>query len=348
MLESIQQYGVLNSYIADFALDYGKRYGLETAWGYTADRKGVQIDNANDTKTFCIPILSGVVGSLADKMLPLSLADDIRLEFTLASNALGCRWAASGGSAWSIINFELELTIVELSDEGMRMVEQVTPFTEPIYIHGTSYKYYSSTLASGSNGQQSFLVPARYASLKSLAALPICATDQTDCAYANSSRSNPNFETYSWRVGSLMVPQKPVTLKNSNTTGGYAEAFTETLRAWHSLNSASAGSSVPMAYYQVANTIDATCGVIVRKDTDGSAGAMDLSYKNAFAIGQELETFANRGDVLLSGLNTLNLQCFFETTASTATSLGAYTLNFYAHYDHILVIEPTGLISVKY
>jgi hypothetical protein len=103
-----------------------------------------------------------------------------------------------------------------------------------------------------------------------------------------------------------------------------------------------------MAYYQVANTIDATCGVIVRLDTAGTAGAMDLSYKNAFALGQELETFANRGDVLLSGLNTLNLQCFFETTGSTATSLGSYTYNFYAHFDHIVILEPTGLLSVKF
>jgi hypothetical protein len=97
-----------------------------------------------------------------------------------------------------------------------------------------------------------------------------------------------------------------------------------------------------MAYYQVANTADATCGVIARLDTAGTAGAMDLS------LGQELETFANRGDVLLSGLNTLNLQCFAETTGSTATSLGAYTLHFVAHHDLIVILESTGLLSVKF
>ena len=71
------------------------------------------------------------------------------------------------------------------------------------------------------------------------------------------------------------------------------------------------------------------------------------SYKNGFAIAQELESFAQRSDVLLSGMNTLSSQVFFETQIGATAPTSAYTLDFYAWYDHIMVIDQ-GIISIKY
>jgi hypothetical protein len=151
-----------------------------------------------------MPILSGVIGVLNDKFLPLSLADDIRIEFTLNSATTGAVYAVTTGlTAWNVTNFELELNILELSDEGMSMVSSITPFTEPIYMHGSSYRHYSSTLAINSSGNQSFLVPARFASLKSLILCPrqnITTAANIAGTYTISSRVNPNIESYFWRV----------------------------------------------------------------------------------------------------------------------------------------------------
>lgn len=344
LLETIQNYDVLNSYISDFQLDYAKRYGLQTAYGCTADRIGTGIATGGTvSQTFCMPIVSGTVGCLNDKFLPLSLADDIRLEFTLNATAIAAVYSLTTTTvAWSITNFELELNILELSDEGMQMVSEVTPFTEPIYMHGTSYRHYSSTLATGSTGNQSFLVPARFASLKSLILCPRTSTTMSiSNAYSISSRVNPNIESYYWRIGSLIVPQKAVILK-STTSGGYAECYMENLRAWHSINNPNYAGSINMPYFNVAETVDAACNVVIPATTTNS-------YKNAFAIAQELESISNRNDVILSGCNTLNMQIFFEyQSVNSATTASAYTLDFFAMYDHILVLDQHGLLSVKF
>lgn len=342
MLESVQDYGVLMSYLTDFQLNTSQRAGLETAYGTTSNRQGVVLAGGGTVqKTFCMPILSGVVGCLNEKMLPLSLADDVRLEVSFATNTLGVVQAVASETDWSVINLELELNILELSDEGMRMVESFTPFTSPIYMHGTSFRHFSSTLANNSEGQQSMLVPARYASLKNLICLPRRSTEITSVtSHSLSSRVNPNIETYWWRIGSLVVPQKAVTLKNGNTTGGYGEAFIELLRSWNNISSPEFSSSVTAAYYNKANTVDATSGVAVP-----SAGA--TSYQNAFAISTELENISNRSDTILSGTNTLNSQIFFEYTNNTAVT-AAYTLDFFANYDHILTLDPFGQLSVRF
>ena len=70
------------------------------------------------------------------------------------------------------------------------------------------------------------------------------------------------------------------------------------------------------------------------------------SYANGFIIAQELETFCQRGDVLLSGMNTLGSQVFFECNITTAPGT-TYNLDFFAYADVIFVLE-NGLLSVRF
>ena len=121
-----------------------------------------------------MPVVSAVWGLGADKMLPIGLlGDDIRIEITFESLIQSMIYGGSGATAagtinWQITNMELELCIIELSDVGMSMVNSVTPFNQPIYLHGNSWRRYTSTLPSGTSGTYSTLVPARFASLKHL------------------------------------------------------------------------------------------------------------------------------------------------------------------------------------
>jgi hypothetical protein len=142
-----------------------------------------------------------------------------------------------------------------------------------------------------------------------------------------------------------MIPSKPVFLENSGNTGGYGEAFAELLKSWHSLHTLSTPSCLNIQNYQVADALVTYC-----PQTQVQSGVN--SYLNGFVIAQELESFAQRSDVLLSGMNTLSSQVFFEAQISVApapvlTIPTTYTLDFFAWYDHIMVIDQ-GIMSIKY
>jgi hypothetical protein len=296
-------------------------------------------------QTFCMPIISGVVGNMCSKMLPLSLCDDIRVEFLLESlQASVVTTAGYGNSDWKISSWELELSILELSDEGMRMVEQITPFSEPILIHGSTYRHTPTTLNAGAVGTFSSPIPFRVASLRQIICCPRRSTELIDkLSYSLSSRINPNIDSYSFRVGSLMVPQRPIVLANNTTTGGYAEGLMELLRAQHSNTDIGFAPSINKAYYNIAET-GTNYGVVGASTNNLAAN----SFKNGFALSQEFESISNRGDILLSGTNTLNLQMFHDYTITTAIGNAVtYTLNYYALCDHLLTLDPTGLLSCR-
>ena len=88
LLETIQAYNVLMNYLYDFNVDLAAGYGLSPMIGchgsVAADvRAGLTISKSptNNYMSVCIPILSGVIGTSLDKLLPIGqLSDDIRIE----------------------------------------------------------------------------------------------------------------------------------------------------------------------------------------------------------------------------------------------------------------------------
>jgi len=348
LLETIQNYNILYTYLLDFQMNVASSFGLSsmlgtgtTATNDLTDRTGKSIPGTNGRLTVCIPIISGVVGTLADKCLPLGkLASDIRLEFTLDTLTNSVSYLNAGTSTWTIISAEIEAQIIELSDEAQSMVNSTISPESPIYIHGSSFRCYIGNIGTTA-GQFSVLLSARFASLKTLIVLPRRASEiGNQVSYTLSSRVNPNISSYWFRIGSSIIPQKAVDLYNTSTCGGYAQAFAEVMKSWHGLNHCEYGTILSYPEYNVAET-----AVALDQVTAGATAAN--SYTNGFAIAQELESFAQRSDVLISGLNTNSSTVFFEGNIQTATT-AMYTLNMYASYDHILVIDPNGLISIKY
>jgi hypothetical protein len=359
LIETIQAYNVLFNYLLDFQFTESAKTGLSSMYGTGKTAGSYRIGlpcyaTVSQKLTFCMPLISGTVGLGSEKLLPIgALSDDIRLELTWESqNTAVCYNVTTANLiAWSIISAELELTIIELSDEGQSMVESITPFSQPVFIHGNSWRHYVSTLAAQNGGQISMLVPARFASLKSLALCPRRATELTaQNAYSLSSRINPNMTQYWWRIGAYIIPNKMVNLYNSNNTGGYGEAFCELVRSFHSLTAPQYSSGMGFDYY---NTQDAANDVSIGGGTSATVGGLTLasttvaSYQNGFAIAQELESWAMRSDILISGMNTLASQIFFEANIATVGPTVAYTFDFFANYDQILVLQ-NGILSVKF
>jgi hypothetical protein len=360
LIETVQAYNVLFNYLLDFMFTPSAKQGLSALYGtskavtYGDQRRGAALyATVSQRLTFCMPLISGTLGMGSEKLLPIgALSDDIRLELTWEQqNVAVCYNTTTANTAWSIISAELELTIIELSDEGQSMVESVTPFSQQVYIHGNSWRHYMATQAAQNGGQLSMLVPARFASLKTLVLCPRRSTEMTIAnAYSLSSRINPNLTQYWWRVGAYIIPNKMVNIKNSNSTGGYSEAYCEIVRSFHSLTAPQYAAGVQFDYY---NTQDAANDVTVGCANSATVGGLTTgntnlnSYQNAFAIAQELESWASRSDILISGMNTLASQIFFEANIDTVGPTAAYTFDFFANYDQILVLQ-NGLLSAKF
>jgi hypothetical protein len=360
-IDSIQQYNALMNYILDAQLNLSEKTGLSNIYGTNSDgtvannRAGLRA-HGQQRITICIPLL-GAFGLGAEKLIPIGqLYDDIRLEISTASVVEGMVWSVATVTAnpYQIIDFQLELQIIELSDEGQSMVESVTPFYNPVYMHCNSWRHYSSTLNAAFSGTYSALVPARFASLKSLVVLPRRNTEiVSQLAYSTGSRINPCIASYWFRVGAYMVPQRPITLFSTSNTGGNGEAFCELQKCFHGMNRPEMCTGLPYHHYNVVDiaAIDAGIGGFV-----GGAGQPVLpglagSHANGFAIGQDFETFANKTDLLLSGMNTLTSQIFFEANvgwgAAGLTPTVAFTLDYYANFDQILVLE-NGIMSARF
>ena len=364
-IDSIQQYNALMTYILDAQLNLSEKTGLSNIYGTNADgtaannRAGIIVSGLQRI-TLCIPLL-GAFGLGAEKLIPIGqLYDDIRLEITTASVIEGMVWinAPVTANPYQIIDFQLELQIIELSDEGQSMVESVTPFYNPVYLHCNSWRHYSSTLNAAFAGTYSALIPARFASLKSLVVLPRRSTEIANVSgYSTGSRINPCIASYWFRVGAYMVPQRPITLYSTSNTGGNGEAFCELQKCFHGMNRPEMCTGIPFSQYNVVDIAAASItiggfGTLAAPYTGQPiplAGAG--SHGNAFAIGQDFETFANKTDLLLSGMNTLTSQIFFEANVGWGvaglTPTAAFTMDYYANFDQIIVLE-NGIMSARF
>jgi len=219
LLETIQNYNILYNYLIDFQYNIASSFGLSSMMGTgvtptnnITDRIGNTIPAQNGRLTVCLPILSGVIGTMADKCLPLGkLASDIRLEFTLESLLNSVSYGSAGtttwSTPWSIISAEIEAQIIELSDEAQSMVNSTIPPESPIYLHGSSFRSYIGNISQA--GQFSILISARFASLKNLIVLPRRSTEISgtyqQVSFTLSFRINPNISSYWFRIGSSII-----------------------------------------------------------------------------------------------------------------------------------------------
>jgi hypothetical protein len=321
-----------------------------------------------------MPLLNSLIGVGADKACPVGfLSSDIRIELTWEAQTTAVAYGVTPtGGAWSVIFAELELCYIELQDDAQHMVDSITP-NGNVYLHGNSWRHYVSNLPSSSTGVYSTLVPARMASIKSLVLLPRRATEVSSAvAYSLSSRINPTITSWWYRIGSVLCPARPICLSNSQNTYGYSEGFMEIQKSFHSVTSPEYTGSIPFNQY---NVCDSGGSGDVGVGGNGTALAIGYgvqipstttsSYLNAFALALECESFSGKSNVLLSGLNTLNSNIFWEGNlgysyssavagnggANTQSALlgptASFTLDFFANFDIIYVIQD-GQMTARF
>ena len=123
----------------------------------------------------------------------------------------------------------------------------------------------------------------------------------------------------------------------------------ELLRSWHAINAPDGCSSLTSANYNVSDTAYQS-GVIKGQTTAITSGVIAAAdWLPGYAYAQELEIYSQKSGVLCQGLNSLGQQIFFECSSSVANATDSYILDFYAWYDHIMLISPdTGIISARF
>lgn len=366
MIEYINGCNILYSYILDTNFSYSNalynslNYGMYVPEANCIDiRRGTLLSNIaqatttatstsstiiNEQNTFCLPLLSGLLGiGSSGKMVPIYAINDVlRIEILLENQTQAFAQLGTFGisaPAYSIINAELELQYIELDGEGMSLINSTTPSGSPIFIVGNSFRHYVQTIKNATQGIYNCLIPSKLASLKSVHILPRRSTEvNSSTSYSLSSRVNPYFEYVVLKISGTQIPQKPLLLTGTSTTGGYAEGLTELQKCFGSLIATDKAGLLNAVNYNVAPTADTTTGVLALK-----TGL--TSYQNAFAISIDTELFGSK-DTVINGLNCLAESMYFEANIATQTDAD-YTLDFFASFDNLFIVDQTGYVSSR-
>lgn len=363
MLEYINGCNVLYSYILDTNFSYSNALSNSLTYGMAIPdsnpldiRKGSLLSNIatvtgsatatsstiiSEQNTYCLPLLSGLLGiGSSGKMVPIYAINDVlRLEILLENQTQAFCQLGGITTTYSVINAELQLTFIELSEEGMSLINSTAPPSQPIFIVGNSFRHYVQTIKNATTGIFSCLVPSKLASLKALHILPRRNTEiNSASSYSLSSRINPYFDYIVLKVSGTQIPQKPIYLQNTSTTGGFAEGLIEIDKCFGSLISTDKANLLFTTNYNVAVGASPSTGVFAPATTTGS-------FQNAFALSVDLELFGSK-DTVINGLNCLAESMYFE--ANISNDPGAdFTLDFFASFDNLFILDSTGYMSSR-
>jgi hypothetical protein len=381
-LDTISQYGALCNQLLDIQLSMADKAGLSSMIGtnpfnttvntgatYVQYSEPVRVQQAGDRSgqslvsttsfataipyTFCLPLLSGVVGVSASKYIPVSLLrSPINLQIYTAANDDAIKYDTAGaGTTWQIVNVEFVATFIEIDSPQYSL--QIEP-NVPMYISTKSWRESGFTIPANSTGEITNLLSFRMASLCSLLgrfrnqSSAVQGANATS-AYRLSSSINPNMSSYYFKLGSQVIPNKPVYLYNSSLVGNGSEAFAELQKSVHALSSTVGNSAFDCTQYNVAVTPNGQWVAPAGPGVTAGVKARGLpdSFINSFAIGQEFESFNHKSDVILSGISTLNTNLFFTMSIISGATTGTTNIvaEFYAQYDVILILQDGQMMA---
>ena len=355
-LESITQYNVLTAAIMDLQLNASQREGLSSSFGTSyntdlsgEDRQGLTIPNQStqNMHSFQLPLLSSIAGCLNPKYLNLNMSDDLRYEITTASATEGVVLFGTATAGWTILNMQLVLDIIELSDSAMELFNSMHPKEMPQITCTNQYRHFvTPQITAAFVGNYSNIIGAKFASLKCIIHCPRSSlTTSTNAAtsYSTTCRICPNYAQVNYKIGPFIVPQKPINLEIGYDIG-YAEIFTETIKAYHLFSDLNISSSLSSNYYAMCdNTTNLTQTTMITAAVTTAAN----TYQDSFLYAQDFSTVANKDSVILSGIDTRNSQLYFECQINRAVTY-SYTMDFYAMYDALLILDPFGFYTIRF
>lgn len=287
------------------------------------------------TGSFAVPVISGFIGLMAQKLVPLWATSDIRIDFlselpgvAFSQQAVGGGVGANNNATYTVTDLQIVCDIIELTDEAFLAIKQT--YNEPLVIASTSFRNYSASIPNGTLGQYSVLVPHRSVSCKQIlwSASRAVATGQ-DSFSRFSPFGGDNLNTYLTLAG-IQHPSVPIS--------NFPESFSELSKAWHSFSSLLNFGSINRENYQVCLTT--------------LVGNRAEVIRNQYVGGLDLDQISRRSDLIISGYNSSGINIYLNGNVSTAnnanTALGAaITLQTWVMFDCLFILQD-GLWSVRY
>jgi hypothetical protein len=248
-----------------------------------------------------------------------------------------------------MVNVELELCYVNIDIQ-----EDLKPRNEPIYISTSTYRQASQTLTSTQSGEFTTLLPFRFSSLNAIYGRNQASSVQganATASYRWSSSINPNFGSFYTRIGQLIYPPKPVYCMNGYILGSGSESMAELQKSFRSLASIISEPAIKANEYNVSSTAYANGQWALAYVPGSKSTGVVGTEANAFAIGLELQSYSNRTDTIMSGINTLDIQMFFTANIYPVLTAGGtngynYTCDFFAGYDFVVKIQDGQMLVI--
>ncbi len=348
-VELVNQYGSLANLLMNVGMSPSQKASLGRVIGAAEDGSpdGLAFSiapsaaSATYKRTFCLPLMTALA---TGKMIDMSeITQGFRYEVTWASETAATRKYTSNATpstgaptaTYTITDAQLVYNMVELDAAGQAMVAaSKDPANGTLYAM-KSYRYTSANLTSAGE----LTAPCNWR-LSSITALFARFRHLSTSTVYNSLQSvNPNLLNYVWRVGSVNIPQRVVTLDNTNTgvggEAGYADAYAKLLSTMHLWSSSASGCAIGYSSGGTNRFFVREGGAVANQGiADDAAGATN----GTFAIGQDTELFSNRSDVILSGMSTLAQPAFFQAVCGTAPG-ASVVVDLFSQFDLILQIR---------
>ena len=331
-LETINQYSVLYSAMLDAQVTANDQIkGLSVSYGTNETNAGQGISlNSGSSVEIEMPLASALVGLMANKYLPLcKISSPIRIDLHLATDQEAFVFTTDKTTnTFEVSDVELRVGIVQLGEEAQAIVDSVNGKMGNILFSAKTFEHHTFSMTAGTSGSKTFSVDDRHASVNGLI---FCfrnwATDKY--GYSLSSRINPIDDSFQIRLGSTFIPTKPINLSTS-----CAEAWIETQKYYHSLDSVINYGSVSKTDYE---RVDVASATLTKANT----------YKNKFLLAIDTEAYSKKSDQLYDGLSSIGDS--FYVNMNQLTLVQGVVADVFCNFDILYEIDlSTGVLTASF
>ena len=287
----------------------------------------IAINSDSPKISFCLPLIS-IVGTLCPKYFPLfeCTAFPLRVEIQLASSATAVTCSTTALTSFSLTNVEYVMNCIELSENAIQIIKSSTG-GGPLQFVFSDYSNIETSYSASTGSLLAIPCAFKYASIRSLFIAMRDRTKTDDIRYFPFSNNTFNLSTYSFRLGSKVVPTK--------SPENYVEMYAELIKAISSLSDINHAPSIELKSYSggLYRSSDAADDA-TQLPTQVATGVNDSGIVNSssFYIGLDLENYPNADkEKLWAGYNSHNDDIFFlpkfgALTAATTISFGIYCM----------------------
>lgn len=296
---------------------------------YNPDKGMNFADNtAASDKTFCCPLISGLLSNTTGKALPIGASSGIQLEITFAPANDCLKSVAADDLNYNIKSLHYYAPVFQITggDFSSAMVQMINAMNG-VSFTGTTYSNHIGSMAAGT-GEKVVDINDTARSLKSLITVSRLQTQVSSMVHNGLSHYAPNATTaFNFRIGEDQYPPSRIQCAISAAAAN---------PSYNANNTANAYQNLQMALGS-ANNIHAQSLISNRAFNN-----------NGFIMAVDCEKYMSEtGNVSNTGIDTLsgNLNVSLEVDNNVAT--GVNRVDTYAMKEVMFYLNPDGNWSVS-